>query len=433
MIEPIFKTTGKHHFFGYYDICPWDNEGEKILAHEVDFIDRMPTGKEPAGIGYFTEKQEFKKLAKTYEWNFQQGARLQWIPNNPNKIIYNDREKTIRGERYAACILDIETKEKKYLGYPIYAVSPDGKFALGLDFSWLHTQGAYGFPYASFGGTYADGGPKDRLSPGTNHGIIKIDLKTGKADLIEKLTIDEINNFENKFKDISSYIPHILFNPSGTRICFLHRFKLPDGGIHTRLLTANPDGSDLFLLAEGTLSHFDWFSDDEIFIWGRRESVLTDLRKNNFFKSPFLKPILNFVRKKERGFLRHRVIGDQLLLFKDKIGYTGSIGVNGITEDGHFTRYKNTDWILGDNYPDKEHFRDLFLFNLKTKEKIILGRFYTLSPNVSAGWDLSAMRSDLHPRFSRNGTQVCFDSVHEGSRQIYVFDVTSIINEYDKN
>lgn len=437
-VKEIAKTTGKHHFFGYYDICPWDAKDEKILAHEVDFIDRMPTGIEPVGIGYFTEKDGFKKLTDAYEWNFQQGTRLQWLPNDLNKIIYNDREKTSRGERYSSCIVDIRKPDgKKYLGYPIYAVNPDGKFALGLDFAWLHSQGAYGFPYASFGGKYIQKHPKDPLSAGSNQGIMRVDLITGEAELMESLTHDEINNFDNKFKDRPSYIPHILFNPSGTRICFLHRFKLPDGGIHTRLFTANPDGTDLFLLAEGTLSHFDWFSDDEIFIWGRNRQFFTSLRRHNFFKSPLLKPVLNFVRKKERGFLRHRVIGDQLLLFKDKVGYMGSLGVNKITEDGHFTRYKDTDWILGDNYPDKNHFRDLFLFNLKTKEKIILGRFYSLpaktSAEVSAGWDLSGMRTDLHPRFSHDGKKVCIDSVHEGTRQIHVLDIGNLINEYGKN
>lgn len=419
-VREIVQTIGNHHFFGYYDVCPWDAKDEKILAHEVDFIDRMPTGKEQAGIGYFTEKEGFKKLAETHAWNFQQGARLQWLPNTNDTVIHNDYD----NDRFVSVILNIETGEKRILPLPIYAIHPNGEFALTLNFARLNWVGGYG--YADVEDIY-----KDELAP-EKDGIYKLNLKTGESKLI--ISTAFIANYKNSQKiDSPHHLTMALFNPKGDRFAFLDRFKLPDGGIHTRFFTANPDGTDLFLLAEGTLSHFDWFSDNEIFIWGRRKSVLTDLRKNNFFKSPLFKPFLNFVRKKERGFLRHRIIGDQLLLFKDKNGYTGSIGVGSITEDGHFTRYKDTNWILGDNYPDKDHFRDLFLFNLKTKEKLILGRFYSLIEGISNSWDLSAMRSDLHPRFSRGGMQVCFDSVHTGKKQVHVLDISDALKEYGKN
>ncbi len=426
-VPKISETTGKHHFFGYYDICPWNAEGEKILAHEVDFIDRMPMGNEPAGIGYFTKKEGFKKIAETTAWNFQQGARLQWLSGRGNQVIFNSRE----DDGFISTILDIETGKKKTLPAPIYAVHFSGEYALSLNFARLNWVGGYGYP----------GIPdknKDNFAP-KDDGIYKIDLKTGASHLI--FSIAEIANFKNSLKINSPhYLTMMLFNPRGDRFAFLHRFKLPDGGIHTRLFTANPDGTGLYLSAEGTLSHFDWFipsnvegfSDDQIFVWGRKRSTLINLRKKNVFNSPILKPLLSFARK-QKGFLRHQILGDQLLLFKDKAGYVGSIGENKITEDGHFTRYKDTDWILGDTYPDKNHFRDLFLFNLKTKEKLILERFYSLVEKVPESWDLSAMRSDLHPRFSRDGKQVCIDSVHEGTRQIYVFDVSNIINEHGKN
>jgi len=437
-VKEITKTTGKHHFFGYYDICPWDINDEKILAHEVDFIDRMPT-EEPAGIGYFTKNNEFIKLAETTSWNFQQGARLQWLPNNPDVIIYNDyidynydyideengRASSIENSDFGSIALNIKTNEKRFFDLPIYKIHPSGKFALSLPFPRLNDEGGYG--YHGIIDRY-----KEIASP-EKVGISRLNLeKKEESELI--ISIAKVVNFKkNEAINSSHHVTMATFNPRGDRFAFLHRFKLPDGGIHTRLLTANPDGTDLFLLAEGNLSHFDWFSDDEIFIWGRRKSVLTDLRKNNFFKFPLLKPLLNFVRKKERGFLRHRIIGDQLLLLKDKKGYIGSIGVGSITEDGHFTRYKNTDWILGDNYPDKDHFRDLFLFNLKTKKKITLGNFYSLVEGVPSSWDLSGMRSDLHPRFSRDGTKVCFDSVHTGKKQVHVLDIHDILKEYGKN
>ena len=39
------------------------------------------------------------------------------------------------------------------------------------------------------------------------------------------------------------------------------------------------------------------------------------------------------------------------------------------------------------------------------------------------------MRADLHPRWDRDQRRVCIDSIHEGSRQIYVLDATSLLAE----
>jgi hypothetical protein len=41
-------------------------------------------------------------------------------------------------------------------------------------------------------------------------------------------------------------------------------------------------------------------------------------------------------------------------------------------------------------------------------------------------WD-STGRCDLHPRWNRDGTQVCFDSAHEGERQVYAIDVRDAV------
>jgi len=51
------------------------------------------------------------------------------------------------------------------------------------------------------------------------------------------------------------------------------------------------------------------------------------------------------------------------------------------------------------------------------KETLQVGAFKH-PENITSDW-----RCDLHPRWSRNGRQVSFDSVHEGNRQIYIADV----------
>jgi len=50
------------------------------------------------------------------------------------------------------------------------------------------------------------------------------------------------------------------------------------------------------------------------------------------------------------------------------------------------------------------------------RKRVDLGRYY--SPPELTG----PIRCDLHPRFNRDGTAICFDSAHEGTRQLYTLD-----------
>jgi len=82
----------------------------------------------------------------------------------------------------------------------------------------------------------------------------------------------------------------------------------------------------------------------------------------------------------------------------------------------------STRWMLSDTYPDDQtHERFLFLFDMQTGERRNLGSFYA-TPDLS-----KENRCDLHPRWSRDGRQVCIDSVHEDQRQMYILDVSSIV------
>jgi Tol biopolymer transport system component len=77
--------------------------------------------------------------------------------------------------------------------------------------------------------------------------------------------------------------------------------------------------------------------------------------------------------------------------------------------------------ILTDTYPDSEGFKTLILWNVQSRQRIDIGRFYgPMRP-------MSIFVCDLHPRWSRDGQQVCIDSIHEGSRQMYVLDVSGIV------
>ena len=50
---PVRAVTAgpRHHFFGYYDKCPWDPSGRFMLALETAFMDRPPSPDDRATIG----------------------------------------------------------------------------------------------------------------------------------------------------------------------------------------------------------------------------------------------------------------------------------------------------------------------------------------------------------------------------------------------
>jgi hypothetical protein len=98
------------------------------------------------------------------------------------------------------------------------------------------------------------------------------------------------------------------------------------------------------------------------------------------------------------------------------------IGAGVLVEDGHVSFSPDRKWVLNDTYPDGYDMRTLMLFRWADGERIDLARLH--SPK-SRWW--GEIRCDLHPRWSRNGTTVCIDSVHTGERQMYIADVGELV------
>ena len=85
---PITKGP-KHHFFGYYDKCPWDKTGRYLLANEIDFCDRQPKPGEELTVGMVDLKDgdRYIPLDKTTAWCWQQGTMLQWLGSAPDREV----------------------------------------------------------------------------------------------------------------------------------------------------------------------------------------------------------------------------------------------------------------------------------------------------------------------------------------------------------
>jgi hypothetical protein len=376
-------TSGHPHFFGYYDKCPWSFDGRRMLACRAPFQDRPPTEQDPLILGVVDlDRREFEPFAETTAWCWQQGTMLQWLPDG--SVIYNSR----RDGRLVGVINNLATGRTRELPRPVYAVHPGGHEAISLDFHRLQTlRPGYGYP------------PGIELSPSNlapdDIGLWRIDLEAAKAELILSIAQARAHQHDPRSDNVPNWFNHVTYNTDGSRFCFLHRFKCADGSIGpwvTRLFTLDSRGSELYLLNPyGKTSHFDWRDPKHLVAW------------------------CNQPRAGREGTV------DAYYVLEDGTGRSEPLGEGTLTRDGHMTYSPDRRWLLTDEYPDKrDGCRPLLLYELATGRRIEVGRFF--APPQLHG----ELRCDLHPRWNRNGTQVCIDSAHEGVRQMYVVDVSSI-------
>ena len=380
-MEAHAVTSGpKHHFFGYYDKFPWNANSRYMIGLETEFMDRPPTAEDRAVIGLIDleDGNRWKPLAETTAWNWQQGTMLQWVGTEPErKIIYNIRA----GERFGAVVQDVESGEMRELPRPVYALSRDGRQAVTPNFArTARTRPGYGY----------EGPPdpwEDEPYPDED-GIYWMDVESGENRLI--VSLDQVVGvcYDDNMGGTKHWFNHLQFNTDGSRFLFLHRWVVADGRRMTRMFTVDPDGRNLCCLADHEMvSHFDWRDEICILAWARRFEI-----------------------------------GDRYFLFTDPSGEVEVIGDGVLTQDGHCSYSPDLRWVLTDTYPDKEGKRTLILFDPERERRIDIGKFYAMPDEITG-----EIRCDLHPRWSRDGKKVCFDSVHEGTRQIYAIDVEDIV------
>src|SRR5699024_3331751 len=147
-----------------------------------------------------------------------------------------------------------------------------------------------------------------------------------------------------------------------------------------RLITINIDGTDMYNLSDDDMVSHSYWKDDET--------------------------ILSFARKKE--------IGNGYFLIKDKTKDYKHI-LKDLNIDGHPSYSPNKTKIITDNYPDKSRNQSLYL--VVNDEIKVIGKVH-----APFKYD-NDTRCDLHPRWNREGTKICFDSVFENKRALYEIEL----------
>lgn len=377
----VITKGPKHHWFSYYDKLQFDPTNRYVLCMEVDFEHRTPTINDTIRIGMvdLEDNDRWIDLDQSNAWGWQQGCMLQWLPGSESEVIFNDRE----DGAYVSRILDVKSGKKRTVPHPIYSVSPDGKTAVTPDFRRIQDVRP-GYGYVGAPDPYSD-----NLAPDES-GIFQIDLGTGKSKLILSLAqISETGEIPNPEPGIKHYFNHLLFSPDSSRFIALHRWRYPKGNRLTRMITANADGSDVRIVDDnGLTSHFIWKDPSHILAWSEQPSH-----------------------------------GRAFYLFEDGTDKVEAVGPDIMTQDGHCTYLPghNNEWILNDTYPDDERLQHPYLYHVPSAGKIDLAAIH--SPEQYTGeW-----RCDTHPRHSRDGKLVCFDSPHQDQgRQLHLVDISQI-------
>ncbi|WP_171354658.1 hypothetical protein [Vibrio coralliilyticus] len=422
-LTPVFKSGG-NYFFGYYDKSPISADGTKHLALRVDSFDDLPDKHMAAEIGYFDlslNSEHFHVLAQTKTFNWQQGCMLQWYGDKNTKVIYND---LIDGQ-FSSVVLDINTLDKTTLPLSIYTLSSDSSFALCIDNERHHwVRRAYSYDGVS------NNEKNKKLVKGD--GVYHLDTQSGKVkQIIDIEQLLEISPLEN-MQGATHYVEHLMIAPGNTRFAFFHRWKLDDGGIYARLYTANVNGSDIYLLNDsGRMSHYCWKNGYELFGWGGVPNHINKLRKHKNIVKLFIKPLLPLYKKLVKGNaidgaskISSLVTGDSYILFEDKSKKRSKVPVELLNKDGHPSYCPvDCDWIITDTYPDAEGLAKLILFNQNSNQVIELGCLKSIKK-----FDNTINRCDLHPKWSYDGKKVSIDTMNDGVRSVYVYDVSEFIN-----
>ncbi len=369
------------YFFGYYDKSPWDITNRYVLCLKAKDTVFDASPKEKADILLIdtslpeNDDNRLRKIAETKSWNVQQGCMAQWLgPDFSSRILYND----YRNGKYVSVVLDIGTGTERVIPAAVYTVAQDGKTALTLDFSRLYNlRPGYGYynVYETTKGIALPDAPA----------VWRVNLENG--EIKEILTYKDFAMFqprpEMQEKEAVHKINHLMISPNGKRFMVLYRWFIGSRK-YTRLVTCDVDGSNMYLLSDDDMvSHCFWKNSKEIFAFENKKSD-----------------------------------GQGYYLMKDKTQEFEHKWVQ-LSNDGHPSYSPDGSLIVTDSYPNRRRIAEIKIL----KEDFVLPIVRVFAPFK---YD-NDTRCDLHPRWSRDGKWICFDSTHEGHRGLYAVSVPQFV------
>ena len=360
----VLGTTSSHYFVGYYDIDPLYNSST-IICHNVSFKYTNSATPDNADIGLLDINcNKFTKITNTRALNWQLGSRVQLLSDK--SIIYND---IINGKQ-CSVIYNINTSDIcETLSYPFWAISPDKKYGVSLNFARLFTtRPGYGYQ-----GEHPDG-----LDECITVFQISSQIITLKISL--KSVLDAVEHVCPSGTD--PYLNHVAWSPCATKFLTLfHYHSRTDGSRCIYPVIVDLLNENYKLISEsGIFSHHTWIDSNKLLAYLKLSNRLT-------------------------------------FAVWDELNGWQPINVSLPTADGHPTYIAKSDSIIVDSYPDRLGRMSLYHGNLHNRcspSKFGMIRNY---PRY-----INELRCDLHPRVTGCNNYIVCDVPMKSGRKILVIN-----------
>ena len=399
--EPRAVTQGPHEHFlaSYFAIDSWSPDRRYMLVLETDVNGRLPEAGERCTLGVvdLEDGNRFIPVTTTACWNFQEAAMAFWMDNDT--ILFND----VRDGKFRTVIMDWRTgKDIRVLPMPVSAVSEDRTWAVSVNYARLSLLR----PDYGYAGPGQDA--RETVPWPEDDGLWTMDLRTGATKLILPVAatrpqMPEPKRVEGKPGQPLAYHCHTVISKDGAKIFFLARsvdwfdkvaHKIPYW--NTTSFTVNRDGTELRrCFKDGWAgSHFNWAPD------GSHRMLVTATwnERNDPKDAGRVWSTVEFEVGKEDEVRR--------------------IGKGILDADWHCVYSPDGKFMSGETYWNKYGERPWVLVRLADGMTKPMGSFYVPEKYRGTYW-----RCDLHARYRPDGKQIAFNSVHEGSRQVYVRDI----------
>ncbi|MCH9733302.1 MAG: hypothetical protein K0U78_01910 [Actinomycetia bacterium] len=371
----------------FFDVEPISPSGRYLAVTKVPAIWRIPYPGDVAEIWVVDlQNRTGTPVYRTRGWGAQLGANVQWGKDDDTLFCNDLIDGNATGVR-----IDRKLAHGVPLNGPIYGLSPDKAFSFSGRLDYINAAlPGYGVPERLFHH------PRQQIAESNVDGIWRTDLGTGKSELF--LSISEIVNAlpeQEHLKGSTYYIFHVKINKQGTRgFAVLFTRNTPRrAGWPRQLVTFDLNGGNIRLAMPDRLwrvggHHPSWLPDGD--------HILMNLR-----------------RRKSMEFVRFLYDGTDLVALAP-----GNAG------GGHPSMNPKSSHILTDAYYS-EGFRDkngdvpIRCIDLATNIDDPLARVSTVRGD-------SSRRVDPHPAWSGDGSQVVFNGLVKGKRQVMIGDTSAL-------
>lgn len=371
---PFMEEKGES-WGGYYDKFTINSNGMILSCLTPSVTKNKPKSNENIQlIVKCVETNELTTIVSTSSYNWQQGARAQWLSDD--LVIYN----SCGDNKYQAIVYSIsQGRSIKIFDYPVQeAFHTD--FFLSINYERvMKLRPDYGYSNLTL--------PSEiEMKDLKNDGIWFVDYHSQKGKMLHSL--QDIVDCETKtiFDSCQHKVNHLMLNKKGDKFIFIHRYYLGKRRFD-RLMCS--DFNRIYVLIDDMIvSHCCWIDEDTVLGYWRYNGI-----------SGYYYCNVNTGNVSDCAAMTNLNLGD-----------------------GHPSCYK--DWIVFDTYPDKSRMQHLFIFNLRNNAIIPLLELYHGTSYKGE------CRCDLHPRFAENGKYISFDTVFLGKRQQCYINVGKILCQY---